>query len=193
MSTQPTVGLCVGHSRRINTRRDGGATSVGGISEWHFNSVLADLIGAHLTRNRIRWFILSDYPGNGYTAAMCWVADQLALRGAEVAVELHFNSATPQARGHEWLYWHSSKEGKRLADSIDYEFRLQIPPGLIPARGIKPVESFGRGSEFLRRSHCPALIAEPFFGSNEEDWKIATSNQDKIAIAIANGIAEWLG
>lgn len=194
MSAQPTVALCVGHSRKINGRRDGGASSVGAVSEWRYNCALADMIGAHLTRNRLRWFILDDYAGQGYAAAMRWVADQLAARGADVAVELHFNAASsPAARGHEWLYWHTSKAGKRLAESIEYEFRLQLPPNLIPDRGAKPVESFGRGSEFVRRTHCPAVIAEPFFGSNDDDWKLASTNQDKIAIAIANGIDEWLG
>lgn len=193
MSDYPTVAVCVGHSRKINDRRDGGAISVGGVSEWHFNSGLAEMIGAHLTRNRIRWFILDDYAGKGYTAAMAWVADQIADRGADVAVELHFNaSPSPTSRGHEWLYWHSSKDGKRLAECLDYAFRLQLPPHLIPARGIKPVIDQGRGSEFLRRTHCPAAIAEPFFGSNEGDWKLASANKEKIAIAIANGLAEWL-
>lgn len=189
-----TIAICIGHSRKINDCRDGGATSIGGVSEWHYNFALAELIGAHLTRHRLRWFILDAYAGKGYTAAMAWVADQLADRGADVAVELHFNAASsPAARGHEWLYWHSSKAGQRLAECLDHEMRLQLPPHLIPARGIKPVDNFGRGSEFVRRTHCPAVICEPFFGSNEGDWKLATTNQDKIAIAIANGLDEWLG
>ena len=192
MST-PRIALCIGHSRKINGRRDGGATSVGGISEWNYNHTLADLIGAHLTRNRLQWFILDDYQGIGYVTSMRWVAGQIAERGADVAIELHFNSATPTARGHEWLYWHSSAAGKRLAESLDYEMRIQLPPHTLPARGKKPVEASGRGSEFLRRTHAVAAIAEPFFGSNEDDWKIASTHQDKIAIAIANGIAEWVG
>jgi N-acetylmuramoyl-L-alanine amidase len=124
---------------------------------------------------------------------MQWLAAHLAERGADAAIELHFNSAGESARGHEWLYWKTSKSGKRLADSLDYEMRLQFPPVIHPARGIKPRNSLDRGAEFLRRPHCPAIIAEPFFGSNAEDWKLATLHKDKVAIAIANGLAEWVG
>jgi N-acetylmuramoyl-L-alanine amidase len=189
----PTIALCVGHSRQINGRLDGGAVSVGGVSEWTYNRRLADLIGAHLTRNRLRWFIVDAYPGKGYGAAIAWLARHLAERAADVAIELHFNSAGPTATGHEWLYWHTSKSGRRLAESIDLEFRLQLPPNVLRPRGCKPIPPNGRGSEFLRRTHCPAIITEPFFGSHAGDWKIATESQDRIAIAIANGIAEWVG
>lgn len=189
----PRIALCIGHSRRINDRLDGGAVSIAGVMEWTYNRALADMIGAHLTRNRLQWFIVDAYQGRGYGAAMAWLANHLAERTADVAIELHFNAATPSARGHEWLHWHSSKAGRSLAESLDYEMRMQFPPGIMPARGPKPRSGAHRGSEFLRRTHCPAVIAEPFFASNEEDWKLATTQKDKIAIAIANGIAEHLG
>lgn len=191
--TTPRIALCIGHSRRINDRLDGGAVSISGVSEWTYNRALADLIGAHLTRYRLQWFIVDAYQGRGYGGAMAWLANHLAERAADVAIELHFNSAGPTARGHEWLYWHSSKSGRRLAESLDFEMRLQFPPGILPARGLKPRSGEHRGSEFLRRTHCPAVIAEPYFASNEEDWKLATMHKDKVAIGIANGIAEWIG
>lgn len=187
----PLVALCIGHSRFINGRRDGGAVSVGGVSEWDYNGDLAQLIAGRLAQFRIRSVIVSEYEGNGYGAAMRWLASHLRGLDVDGAVELHFNSAHTTATGHEWLYWQTSRRGEALARSLDDGMRQQVPPHILRARGIKPV-SIGRGSEFLRLTHCPACVAEPFFGSNPADWKIATEQKPKIAQAIANGIFDWL-
>ena len=44
MPPETLVAICVGHSRHINGKRDGGAVSVGGVSEWTFNLDLAQEI-----------------------------------------------------------------------------------------------------------------------------------------------------
>jgi len=45
---------------------------------------------------------------------------------------------------------------------------------------------------FLRGTHCPAVICEPFFGSNPGDWQTAKDKKTNIARAIAEGILEYL-
>jgi len=186
------IAICIGHSRRVGERREGGAVSIGQVSEWEYNATLAPLIAADLTRYRIQSVIVDHYEGSGYGAAMRWLAGHLAGLGVEAAVELHFNAGPQTARGHEWLHWHSSQNGRALADAIDYQMRLQMPPSILPARGLKPKTPADRGAEFLRATHCPAVICEPFFGTNAEDWSLATRYQGKVALAIANGIDEWL-
>jgi N-acetylmuramoyl-L-alanine amidase len=188
----PLIALCVGHSRFIGARRDGGAVSVGGISEWDYHLPLAERIASRLMDFRVRSIIVSHYQGGGYSSAMRWLAGHLKEAGATAAIELHFNSATPTARGHEWLYWHSSPSSRLLAEELDTSTQMQLPPDILPARGPKPRNSKSRGAEFLRLTHCPAVIAEPFFGSNETDWHLAATQQSKFANAIANGIDEWL-
>ena len=187
-----TIAICVGHSRPVNGRPEGGAVSIGQITEWEYNSTLARLIAADLERYRIKSVIVDHYKGGGgYGTAMRWLAAHLEDLGVDAAIELHFNSGPAAARGHEWLHWHSSGTGKALADNLDTEMRLQLPPSILPARGLKP-RGTGRGAEFLRLTHCPAVIAEPFFGSNHQDWNLATHYQGKIALGIANGIDAWL-
>jgi len=34
----------------------------------------------------------------------------------------------------------------------------------------------------------PACIAEPFFGSNQEDWELALKHKEGVADAIAGGL-----
>lgn len=184
------VALCVGHSRKINGRIEGGAVSVGNVNEHTYNVELANMISALLSENRIDCHIIAEYEGVGYGNAQRWLADEIKCLGADLAIELHFNSASPEANGHEWLYYHSSTNGQRLARRLNEEMCYGLPA--IKSRGAKPRFAGDRGTEFLRGTHCPAVIAEPFFGSNASDWKLAVEFKAKIARAIVSGILEYL-
>jgi N-acetylmuramoyl-L-alanine amidase len=187
----PLIALCVGHSRRINGHPEGGAVSVGGVSEWTYNCELAEMVRELLAASRVNARIYSNYEGGWYGTAQRWLASVLRLDAATLAVEFHFNSSdNPAATGHEWLYWTTSKNGKRLAECLHSEMCLAVPQ--LKARGIKPKTASDRGAEFLKGTHCPAVIMEPFFGSHAGDWQTATDKRDDIARAIASGILEFL-
>jgi N-acetylmuramoyl-L-alanine amidase len=190
MPPETLVALCVGHSRHINGRRDGGAVSAGGVQEWEFNRDLAFEIERILREKGVQAFVLDDYRGSGYTDSMRWVASELRARKATVALELHFNAANGTARGHEWLYWGHSKRGKALADALRGAYAEAFPSAV--SRGSKPRVSGDRGGEFLKLTHCPAVIAEPFFGDNPQEWQIAASGLTAIAEAMAEGLMDYL-
>jgi len=191
MQDPATVALCVGHSRRQDSGQpEGGAvTHDGKVNEWTYNIALARLIATELhDEHDIDAFIINDYGQRSYGQAMTWLAGELLeLGNIKLAVELHFNAAEPAANGHEWLHWHSSKKGKLLATQLHLAMCRNVPG--IKARGVKPRGSDDRGAEFLRRTHCPAVICEPFFGSHSNDWRLASTHQSAIAKAIAAGIA----
>jgi N-acetylmuramoyl-L-alanine amidase len=190
MPPETLVAICVGHSRHINGRRDGGAVSVGGVSEWTFNLDLAQEIDRILRERGVVSFIVSDYRGSGYTDSMRWLASELKSRKATVAIELHFNAATGTAKGHEWLYWGHSKRGKALADALRGAYSESFPQAV--SRGSKAKVTGERGGEFLKLTHCPAVIAEPFFGDNPQEWQTASSSVSTIAEAMATGIIDYL-
>ena len=173
------IALCVGHSRQ----GDSGASSVDGTTEYDYNCDLAYRISVK-TRQPID--IYNTYTGNGYTSAMRWLAKKLKADGAKFAIELHFNSAGSAATGHEWLYWHSSEKGRLLARSLRDSMEDAFPQ--FTSRGIKMRQKGSRGASFLSLTHCPAVIAEPFFGSNKDDWKLATEHKDGLAATITGGI-----
>jgi N-acetylmuramoyl-L-alanine amidase len=167
------IAICIGHSRIIKGRYDGGAYSPFlKINERDFNLQVASIMQVKLAKRDIDSKIYSHYHGSGYGAAMQDIADQIKDDKATLAVELHFNSATPTARGHEWLYWETSKRGKMIAESFEEAFSAAFPQ--IPSRGIKPIGRASRGGTFLRNTHCPAIITEPFFGSNDTDCRLIT-------------------
>lgn len=187
---KPLIALCIGHSRKINSRMDGGALSVDDTTEHAYNRDLAATVADILRSQGFRVNILTEYQGNGYTAAMRWLGSTLKADQTTIAVEFHFNSSeNPKASGHEWLYWESSGNGERLARLFADAFRNHLPE--LPARGIKPCNPKSRGAEFLRLTPCPAIILEPFFGSNPQDWRIATEKKQTIATLYASALSAY--
>ena len=175
------IALCVGHSRP----NDSGAASVAGVSEWDYNSELAEMVGSKL---KLPYKVYSVYKGTGYVTAMRWLARKLKEDNVDTAVELHFNAATPKATGHEWLYWHSSEKGRLLSCALRDSFEDSFP--MFKSRGIKGRKKGDRGAYFLRATSMPACIAEPFFGTcASPDWDLATNNKQGIATAIAEGLS----
>lgn len=181
------IAICVGHSRG-----DGGAVSCGGMNEWHYNLRLARDIREMLTTAKRDSVIIDRYAQSGYTRAMTLLANSLASQGVTVAVELHFNSAeTAKATGHEWLHWSKSVPGRALAQSLQAAMVAAFPEQ--KSRGLVGIATEkDRGGSFLKRVACPAVICEPFFGSNPTDWAIFELRREVLAAVIADGILTWL-
>lgn len=183
------IAICIGHSRA----GDSGAVSVGGVSEHAFNSKLGRITWEILRSRCIDAVVIDHYVGGSYGSAMSWLAKHLRGIAATAAIELHFNSATPSARGHEYLYWHSSSRGKALARSLA-DSQQRAFPSSTPRRDrgtLAITTPRSRGGLFLRLTHCPAVIAEPFFGSNPEEWEHASMHFMEYAEALATGISEY--
>lgn len=91
----------------------------------------------------------------------------------DLVLEFHFNYADRvEANGTECLYFHTSSKSKAyaqiIADTISdiMGTRKRGYNGLVPS--VKPSD---RGNGFLRKLSAPAVIIEPFFGSNIEDQR----------------------
>lgn len=163
----------------VNGKIDGGAYSPHlGMNERTFNLKVA----AEMKRLDPSLEIIDAYEGNGYGSAMRWLAGEIEERGCDLAIELHFNSADEKAQGHEWLHWITSKRGNGLAWHFRKAFRDTFPE--IVDRGLKPKHEGDRGAEFLRLTRCPAIICEPFFGSNGWDCAVIDKKGHK-AVAFA--------
>ena len=183
------IGLCVGHSRL----GDQGAYTSGEyiLSEWDFNHDLVRRINQTLKRVYgwnlgVDYAIYDQYPCRSYTGAINYIARKMECDGVTAAVELHFNAATPSANGHEWLHWHTSSGGKRLATALKDQMEGIYPD--MKSRGLKPRVSRQRGSAFLRKTKCTAVIAEPFFGSNAAEWRMINNDRGRLAGVYAKAL-----
>ena len=178
------IGLAVGHSRL----GDQGAYTTGDtiLSEWDFNHDMVRRISQVLRGNHK---IYDHYPARSYTGAINYLARKLIEDNIDAVIELHFNSASPSANGHEWLYWHTSKGGKKLASALRDEMEEAYPE--MVSRGIKPRGPKQRGSYLLRAVRPVACIAEPFFGSNADEWKMINDNRGRLAGVYARAIKNY--
>lgn len=180
--------ICIGHSRKIDGRFDGGAVGTNGKSEREFWLPLGNVILDRLKEHGHRGIVWNQYQGIGYGSSMRWLSGQIRAEKCDAAIELHFNSSdNPSANGHECLYWWSSQKGRRLATSINNA--LDSSSITTKNRGIHAITAGGRGDGFLRKTHCPACIVEPFFGSNVTDMESAWMHRVRLAYAIADGCA----
>lgn len=180
------VGICVGHSKR----GDKGARSVGGAYEHPYNTIVAQHLQEKLKDRGIASIILNESPFGSYTKTMKWLGEQ--TWGCDIAIELHYNSySSTKANGFEYLYHHASKEGKRLAESFLF-IHEDVLPGQV-SRGIKPINYGGRGFGFLSKTKPPAIICEPFFGSNPKEWVLFADNEKELAQIYCDAIARYFG
>jgi N-acetylmuramoyl-L-alanine amidase len=184
--TKKLVAICVGHSRA----GDKGAVNTDGVTEWSFNQPLAKRI-CELVEDAGHSTVLIDrYEGKSYNSAMLWLTKRLKELKVDVAIELHFNSAGPLATGYEFLHWFCSPKGVSLGHKMLRSFSKMFPEQR--NRGLKSINAEDRGGLFLRKSHCTALICEPFFGSNAKDTAFFSAQKEKLAVVYADGIVNWL-
>ena len=183
-----TIAISSGHNR--NT----GARAVDGTDEWTHNEKLRTLLSAELIRKGFNVLNLERDSELGYSTAMCKLARQMKVAGADLCLELHFNSATPAAHGYEFLYYASSKGGKSLAKYLSSEYSKATDNAFTARRGtgILPRGRFSRGSTYLRVTPCPAIIVETGFASNAQEWRKLKNTLGEQAEGIANGVERFL-
>ncbi len=186
--SKPRIALCLGHGRS----GDEGVDSVDKTSEEEFNYPLIERIAAELRKIGHDVLVVTYYEGNGYTAAMTWLAKRLEKSGATAAVEFHFNAGTGKSRGHEFLHWEESRKGVVLARCLLSAFNTAFPEH--PSRGVKKLSAKDRGALFVSLTHCPACIAEPFFGDNQEEWHLFSSDEgiERLVDAYVGGITRFI-
>ncbi len=185
------LAICIGHSRK----GDSGAVSVGGQTEFAYNTNLGAALRVFLKQAGIDAEVENHYEGRSYAEAMRWLAALLRRKGYTHAIELHFNAAVPSAKGHEFLHHRSSTEGRALAQSLASSFQENFPHSAPRGGGVKAIPKGGRGDLFVALTHCPAVICEPFFGSNRAEWDHFSSiaGRSKLAYTLAQGIASHIG
>lgn len=174
-----TIALVIGH----NERQPGARRVTDGVQEYAWNSDLAAAIAA-LAPDRYR--IVRRTPGPGEVSRAYAIVDGLRVAGS---VELHFNSAaSPAATGTETLT--SGTTGSlRLARAM--QARMVAALGLRD-RGLVTRARGERGGASLWSGRAPAVLLEPYFGSNPGDCARADARFAQLAAAIHAACTDFL-
>lgn len=98
-----------------------------------------------------------------------FMADVLNKGKYDLVIELHFNAASPAANGTECLYYFGSAKGKKAAQTIAQGLAYAFDTSLRGDKGGRALANKAdRGYWFVYLPKAPAVIIEPFFGSNPE-------------------------
>lgn len=110
--------------------------------------------------------------------------------GADVFVSIHCNSAdTPAAHGTETFYWHTSGNGKKLANCVQNQL---INTFGLADRGLKQCIP-GTNTNFcvVRATKAVACLAELAFISNSAEEDLLNNNIEKWGHAVARGVTDY--
>jgi N-acetylmuramoyl-L-alanine amidase len=184
------LALIVGH----NSKAKGAVRVDTGESEYDFNRRVAGIAMEYARQNYPGLHVVkilrapSDSVGDEIRTAYAR-ADAL---GVDATIELHFNShGSKSARGRETLY-SDTDAGLFLAIEIQMLTGAAFPE--LRDRGLKEVMSGERGWLSLTSGRAPAVIVEPFFGSNQGDCEM-TKGPDaerRLAAAWIDAAADFL-
>lgn len=109
----------------------------------------------------------------------------------EMVISIHQNSYhSSKVRGAQVFYYKESKSGRLLAEKIQASLVKELSEG-----NKGRVEKANDNYYLIMNVSCPAVIVECGFLSNEEEAKLLSSGQyqDRIVVAIIEGIREYLG
>lgn len=110
---------------------------------------------------------------SGYNARMIDTAQRINKTNYTMVLALHFNSAeSSQANGTEALYL--SEKGRVIAKNFN---ALMVKEMGYRNRGEIKLNPTSRGYAEILHPKAPAVILEPFFGSNEMDCKKFDKNK----------------
>ena len=164
------IALLIGHRKSKQGNR-----SVKKISEFaYWYTFLHTVVYFFPKKHEYRVFERLDSDGRGYKERMKAVGGRAKEWGADVIISFHFNSFfSPKAEGFEVL---CTKNQRSRALANDFLMCMD-QAGTGDNRGVKVVRNDPnvRGSGFLYKTPMPAILVEPFFGSNFQDFKLGTT------------------
>ena len=172
------VCLVVGHTEKSY----GASNKELGVTEYGLNDIEAQNVYGMLEAQGIRCVLI-------YRDTYTKLPNDINKHSPSVIVSFHHNSFDENSTGTETLYYHKSKNGKRLAEIM----QKNIVDALgFKDRGIKPKDTEDRGGYLLRYTNAPCVILEPCFMSNTQELKDFMYKKNKYYEAVVEGIKEFI-
>lgn len=157
------VCIVIGHT----PKGDQGAYSKSlGHSEFNYNFMVAEELSA-LSDDDIEYSVFVHTTQPYYTRQKI-AAETINKTEYDLVLELHFNAAESlNANGVECLHYYASKKGKDACEQISADIHSVYGSKIRGNKGARAIlNKQDRGYWFLKLMKAPAVIVEPFFGSN---------------------------
>lgn len=174
------IALVVGH----NARAQGAVRVTDKRTEYDWNGMLAQAIH-DIDPDAVR--IFHRKPEGGYSSEIRRVYAEVDAWGADCSLELHFNAFRESSTGCETLS--SGTAGSMVLAGLVQRYTLDAMP--MADRGIKVVRRGDRGGLSLWSGRAPAILTEPYFGSNPRDCNVADDHFAMLAEATYQAAREF--
>lgn len=178
------IAVIIGH----NENSPGAINKSNNVSEFEFNEPLAFAVARKLEDDGYSALVV--YRDTSYSE----LPAKVNSTGADIAVSLHCNAFNSGANGTETLYYHTSKNGKRLASLIQDEIVdcLMLPDrGTKARKGAHKGSAGDRGGHLLKNTVMPCVIVEPFFIDCDSSLLLAITKIDELSEAYSCGIQAY--
>mmetsp|Transcript_22779 Transcript_22779/g.10969 ORF Transcript_22779/g.10969 Transcript_22779/m.10969 type:complete len:205 (+) Transcript_22779:1463-2077(+) len=194
MNKKKKVGLLIGHSLESQGARSSDneivtfAWDVYPLTEYYFNVKLVTALMTHWLLTAPSIFDLSVYTrsekaGVAYKDLPNWMN---SIRPPlDFLIEFHCNAFDTTVRGTEALYYHRSAKSKKIAEL----FQKAIPSTLgTKDRGVSGITEKERGGWLLKKTRMSAVILEPFFIDNSDDYLCVLRNFEELTTSLLTTI-----
>lgn len=152
------LAIDIGHGE--NTYRETGSKGVPAMAEFEFNNKVGEFARELAEHNGFD--VLLTQPLNGRDTPLINRTNLANKENADILISFHADANnSPDANGHWAFYWHTSKNGKRLA-----EIWLKYAKSIMKnnSRGIKPsVPKTWTNFHMVRETKMVALLCEHDF------------------------------
>ena len=185
------IAICVGHT--VSGKGSGAQNEFAVIKDENkWNKEVAILLQDILTRQGAspRIYFRTD---SGYSTFVFNQSKEMRATqpNCECAIELHYNAAAaPTAKGCEFLCY--SDTGAKFARALADAYKAQFPDMRLRRDSGVYKKSSGNGTGWLKKVPPPAVIAEPFFSSNQQEMLSFDARKQELATAYAKGILNFV-
>lgn len=193
-SKMKKLAIVVGHNKRSQGAA-GQFAPLKGVSEFVYNTDIAKRMARMAADHGLDVRIFYRDGKLGYSRQISRAYRAADKWGADATIELHFNgSSSSSTRYSTTLVAQGSHQGFRLGQLIQMATVRAFGRTGKQDRGITTRTRADRGGWSLRAGKAPAVLTEPFFGSNPQDCKLAAkeSTKEAYAKALLEATAEFL-
>lgn len=176
------IALVVGR----NARSQGAVRVTDKRSEYDW---MGDLAAQILAANPARYRVFRRPAGVGYTREIAQVYAEVDAWGPAGSIELHFNAAEARTATSTETLTSGTKGSRRLAALVQSAMVNALG---LRDRGLQVRDRNARGGESLWAGRAPAVLIEPYFGSNSGDCAAADRNFHQLAQGINAACTEFL-
>jgi N-acetylmuramoyl-L-alanine amidase len=154
------IAIIIGHGNG-----DSGAGGWNGVEEYNYNHKAASLVAEAVVDHEIKLFYRTS-------SGIVGVASRVVLWQPDISIELHCNAYNSSASGCEVLVIDGDSKSGELARSFAASFSGKFSRKLRGDKGVKWLSKSDRGYASLSvlKPVNQAILVEPFFIDNKEEW-----------------------